>query len=43
VVKGKIARRMTQSSPPKENRTLRTNFLDIRDLICGKGREEEEY
>jgi hypothetical protein len=43
VVKGKSGRRRTQSSLPKETRTLRTNFLDIRDLICGKGREEEEY
>jgi hypothetical protein len=31
-----------QSSLPKENKTLGTNFLDVRDLICGKGREEEE-
>jgi hypothetical protein len=27
----------------KENRTLGTNVLDVRDLICGKDREEEEY
>jgi hypothetical protein len=25
-----------QSSLPKENRTLRTNFLDVRDIICGQ-------
>jgi hypothetical protein len=42
VVKEKSGRRRMQSSLPKENRTLGTNFLDVRDLICGKGREEEE-
>jgi hypothetical protein len=31
-----------QSYLQKENRTLETNFLDVRDLICGQGREEEE-
>jgi hypothetical protein len=37
VVKGKSGRRRMQSSLPKENRTLGTNFLDVRDLICGQG------
>jgi hypothetical protein len=35
--KRKEWRRRMQSSLPKENRTLGTNFLDVRDLICGKG------
>jgi hypothetical protein len=42
VVKGKSGRRRMQSSLPKENRTLGTNFLDVRDLIYRQGREEEE-
>jgi hypothetical protein len=37
VVKGKSERRRIQSSLPKENRTLGTNFLDVLDLICGQG------
>jgi hypothetical protein len=37
VVKGKSGRRRMQSSLPKENKTLGTNFLDIEDLICGQG------
>jgi hypothetical protein len=37
VVKGKSGRRRMQSSLLKENRTLGTNFLDVRDLICGQG------
>jgi hypothetical protein len=37
VVKGKSRRMRMQSSLPKENRTLWTNFLDVPDLICGQG------
>jgi hypothetical protein len=37
VVKGKSGRRRMESSLPKENGTLETNFLDVRDLICGQG------
>jgi hypothetical protein len=40
MVKGKSGRRRMQSSLTKENRTLGTNFLDVRDLIGGQGREE---
>jgi hypothetical protein len=42
MVKGNSGRRRMQCSLPKENRTLGTNFLDVRDLTAGKGREEEE-
>jgi hypothetical protein len=42
LVKGKSGKRRMQISLQKENRTLGTNFLDVRDLIYGKGREEEE-
>jgi hypothetical protein len=35
--KRKSGRRRMQNSLPKENRTLGTNFLYVRDLICGQG------
>jgi hypothetical protein len=37
VEKRNSGRRRMQRSLPKENRTLGTNFLNVRDLICGQG------
>jgi hypothetical protein len=34
--KGKSGRRTMQSELQKENKTLGTNFLDVRDIICGQ-------
>jgi hypothetical protein len=36
VVKGKSGRRRMQSYMQKENKTLGTNFLDVRELACRK-------
>jgi hypothetical protein len=37
MLKGMSGRRRMQNLLQKENKTLRTNFLDVRDLICGQG------